>query len=566
MSTTRPWIGAARGTLRSCLNGLRVSKLIEAAPIWLFSAWAVMLVVRGHWPYIQQPYQQSIDEGYLLAAGQRMIHGRLLPFVDGVAHTGPLFLWTGAGIAALGEFSWLPIRIVAVIAFGLNTALVAACGIVAGRPLAGAIGSAAVPLFCILLTWSPDGLSYNAEVCANVFALLGLLAALRAVGSEERAVSLPWVVVAGTCATLTALAKQVGALMSVPIAVLIVVAAWARRDMDRTARRRLLAYFFGAAAVPGLIVLAWFASAGGLRDFYYYVVTYNRDIYMQFYADQSRLDSYRTWFAASTAQRALAFAAVGWGAGQLFLARAEERSWIAAYYRRGFVVTVAALAALSVIGARASMRDFDHYFILAVPWFGLLTGLVAEGASTPATPPRAAWLVGAHRAFVLLPIVLALEASWSVRKENLVAFSEQHKKLTNLTVAQELPPVCAYIQSHSAPDDSLFVWGFRPELYISCARRPASRFVFTSFVSGFVPWHFDSTKELEDANAVPGSRALLIAELEASKPPVIVDDAGRSLGARFIKRYDELARYMDGHYRLAESTGGEDVYLRLDAH
>jgi hypothetical protein len=117
------------------------------------------------------------------------------------------------------------------------------------------------------------------------------------------------------------------------------------------------------------------------------------------------------------------------------------------------------------------------------------------------------------------------------------------------------------IQAHTKPSQRLFVWGFRGQLYVSCARRPASRYVFTSFVAGFVPWFFNSTLEEENSHVVPGARDILLRELEQTKPPVIVD-AGYSLAGRYMTRYPELARYLYDHYTLLNVVGNEFVYLR----
>ena len=100
---------------------IRIGASMGALPAWLFALWAMLMVLRVHAPYIAQPSEQSLDEGYLLAIGQLMRHGRMLPFVDGVAHTGPMFLLTGALISALGEFSWLPIRVAAAIGFAATS-------------------------------------------------------------------------------------------------------------------------------------------------------------------------------------------------------------------------------------------------------------------------------------------------------------------------------------------------------------------------------------------------------------------------------------------------------------
>jgi hypothetical protein len=52
-------------------------------------------------------------------------------------------------------------------------------------------------------------------------------------------------------------------------------------------------------------------------------------------------------------------------------------------------------------------------------------------------------------------------------------------------------PVTNYIVEHTGQDDYIFVWGFAPEFYTTAHRRSASKFIYTTFVGGMVPWRAD---------------------------------------------------------------------------
>lgn len=549
----------ARKRERPWLAKLASGALIEQLLVWCYAIWVVGLLVRGHLPFVRFPYQQNIDEGYLLAIGQRMLHGDMLPFVDGVAHSGPLFLWSGALIAAFDEFSWLPVRIAAAIGFSAAGALTFACGRAGGRALAGAIGATAIPLFT--LHWAPphDGIAYNAELPAVLCALGAVYCALRALAPHRTRLSLGWLAGTGVLVTCAGMSKQIGALTAVPVTLYVLAAAWGRSDIDARGRRRMLAWYFGAAAVPFTLMLLWFAAHGALRDLYYYVVVYNRDIYMTPYNGVSRLASYRDWITSKPSEMAVVFGAMAWGCAQLFAARKETQSWAAAYHRAGLPLMTAQLAIAGVIGARASMRNFEHYYIVILPWLGLLAGLVADSHHKPSENLRERWWSAGYQAVLLIPLVVILELAMSARDKRLEGWIVGHDAYPN---KQFDPPLCPYVREHSKPDDTIFVWGFRPEYYISCGRRPASRFVFTTFVAGFIPWDFSTSKEREDELAVPGSRALLVAELERTKPPLIID-AGDTIGRRSLFRYEELSNYVHTHYRLATTIGTEAVYQRI---
>jgi hypothetical protein len=529
------------------LVALRRVSLAELPP-FLFVVWVVAMIVRVHLPYLAKPSEQSIDEGYLIAIGQLMLHGRMLPFVDAVAHTGPVFMYSGALIAAFGQFSWLPIRVAALLAFVLCSLLAFACGRRAGRPLAGAIASAAVPFF-ISLRMEYDSVAFNAELPAMVFALASFYAALRAFYRD--AVSTSWLCVAGLLTSCAAMSKQVAVLLVAPIAGYVLLQLLVREAGRR--RTRLLCLYAGSALAPALLFLVRLAAAGALADAYYYLVTYNSGPYMFPFRESSIASSYAKWLLARPLELAACALAIAWGFTQPLVTR--EGSWLRSLQRSGFELTVAAMALGGIIAARASMRDFDHYYQMAVPGFALLLGCLIERAA-----PNARTL---HRALLLLPLVLIGEVVWAGRSQSLLAWSTQHMTLTNIDAAYEEPPMCAFIREHSAPEDRLFVWGFRAQLHVSCARLPASRFVYSTFVSGFVPTA-DLSTEVENTLVRPGAREQLIDDLERTRPPIIVD-AARTMGMRSFHRYPQLQRYVVDHYHLASTVGGDQVWLRRDA-
>ena len=57
-------------------------------------------------------------------------------------------------------------------------------------------------------------------------------------------------------------------------------------------------------------------------------------------------------------------------------------------------------------------------------------------------------------------------------------------------------PIVQFVAQHSRPDQTVFVWGFRAETYLSARRYPASRYVYTVYPAGVVPW-FQGTRDEE---------------------------------------------------------------------
>ena len=121
-------------------------------------------------------------------------------------------------------------------------------------------------------------------------------------------------------------------------------------------------------------------------------------------------------------------------------------------------------------------------------------------------------------------------------------------------------PIVRYVLERTEPNERIFVWGFRAETYVSAQRMPASRFVYTVYPAGVVPW-FQATREEEEQRTVPGSRAQLLADLDREQPELIID-AGRTMSGRSMYNYPALRTYLDRGYCFMRYVDGEPVYRR----
>ena len=111
----------------------------------------------------------------------------------------------------------------------------------------------------------------------------------------------------------------------------------------------------------------------------------------------------------------------------------------------------------------------------------------------------------------------------------------------------------------AAPPDSLFVWGFRPELYVYTGLPAASRFLDSQPVTG-VPADrhlFDST------SVIPELAATNRQELIRSRPTLILDGLGPYNPQLAIASYPDLQVWL-ADYRPAARTRNTIVYRRLE--
>jgi hypothetical protein len=117
-----------------------------------------------------------------------------------------------------------------------------------------------------------------------------------------------------------------------------------------------------------------------------------------------------------------------------------------------------------------------------------------------------------------------------------------------------------YIEATTKAEDRIFVWGFSPWLYPYSHRRPAGRYVFSTYVTGFVPWYWEKLA-YEKARIVPGSVEALLGDLEREKPAIVVD-AGSIMMARPMRMFEQPMNYLYRHYCFEVRFGAMDLYRR----
>jgi hypothetical protein len=109
---------------------------------------------------------------------------------------------------------------------------------------------------------------------------------------------------------------------------------------------------------------------------------------------------------------------------------------------------------------------------------------------------------------------------------------------------------------------SLFVWGYRPEIYFYCGCRPASPFLSSQPLTG-VPADIQLKESISAAPLEAAqNRAQLVTQLYLRRPEFIVDGLGPYNPQLAMEQYPELLELLVGFYRRDLTDVGHGVIYR----
>jgi hypothetical protein len=503
-----------------------------------FSALLVVVRANLHFMRPSAALLHQFDEGYAVALGRRMVEGSFLPYVDGVSHRGPLYYDSVAvAVRIFGNGTWMPVRVLGLTTLATTIGLGFSAAWRAQRSVAGAVMAlvtAGVSCVAMLLD---DGLAYNSEHLLSAFAMGSLLCLVLALGPRPAARRLPWAALSGVLLAASGLCKQTGFVLLLPYALWIASSVIAVPQLSAREKKAIPIAFALGLALPLLAFVARYAAAGELSTFYYYYVTYNTRVYLAaslgFKPLVDSADAVRGHFYVFLALAPLVF----WLMLGPFLRVSHWRELPKVYAAHGFDTTVAIATLIAPFAANATLRNFDHYYVQALPFAGFLLGIAVERLLGELSGVRA--LVA--RSLALVPLILVVELGWRYRVQS---FRLDPTMIFRFSSHES--PVCKLIEKHSTPADSIFVYGFFPAPYTACNRRPASRYVYTTFVAGYVPHVYDPI-ENDAARAAPGSHRIMEEELLRERPAVILD-VPFSLGLRSLTTDAFLRKLVESEY------------------
>ena len=510
------------------------SRLLPPLVFAALLGWVLFL----RWPSLDVPLW-NVDESIHAAVARLLGDGGVL-YHDATDIRAPLTYWLFAGLFSIfGDNNLFAVRLVLAIAIA-TTAFV--LFLLARRTRGTVAGFWAAGIFTALSTNlipAPDAFAAHTEWAVIAFTTAGAWWFWRSAAAPGFRSGL----IGGALFALAFLSKQPAILdFGAPLAATVWLAASGLWNW-RAATRMMGGLLAGFASIVALVAL-YFVHAGALSEALFYSWTYNLSFYGPEITAADRVLSGFQPFVSLAHAYPLVLAA-GLVAAVLLPIRlvqfhpTPEQKDARAWYCYLLVWSAASLA-----GAASSGRGFGHYSIQCLPIFSLAAALVLGELTTWAAEIHAGRIPG--RLTVGAALVFAATCLlW--------------KPLGTRSTPQ--PPVdpaaeaSAFIRERTTDADSLFVWGFNSDIHLYTGRKPASRFVHCTFLTGLIPWT-NSAPGIDTSYAiVPGTMDLLLADLERNRPPFVIDCSPgphRGFHKYPIASFPRLQALLDRDYAVTE--------------
>jgi 4-amino-4-deoxy-L-arabinose transferase-like glycosyltransferase len=480
---------------------------------WALAGLACALVLLARLPSLLHPWGIDDERVYALVANE-IVHGGI-PYLDAIERKPPLHFWTYAAVFRVaGPSNWLALHVAACLwTFGIMAGIYR----LAGRQNRVA-GVAAALAYGLFQSWGPSTtLAFNGEMAMNLPLVWAFVVALG--GPRERGIARD-ALLAGALVAIAFLLKQPAAICILPVFGCLVAR---RQGVTGDALVRVAIPLCIGAALPLTIAAAILHAQGVLGEAIYWTIG-NHDLPHVFW---TRL-----------ALHTLAFGAACFPV--LFAALTAIRQGLWTDDRLAYR-TIAGWLAVSCIGAAAGGRFYPHYYIQMLPPLAVLAGPAFAHA----------WQRPAEAAWILRPRIAAL-------------FVIASAMLQGATLAQQRAPspLAQYIRAHSAPEDRIFVWGHGPDIYLQSGRRPASRYILTFPLTGYV--FGPDLPGLDTRNRiVPGAWAALASDLDR-RPPLYIVDIETGPAARYpMARFPAFRTMVLQRYRPVTTLPQGTIYRRI---
>jgi 4-amino-4-deoxy-L-arabinose transferase-like glycosyltransferase len=457
---------------------------------WHFVVLLAVIVFFGaiRWRLLDMPLER--DEGEYAYAGQLMLQG-IPPYQ--LAYNMKLPGTYAAYAAILAMFG----QTAHGIHLGLllvNAISVILLYVLAARLFGAMAGTIAGASYALLSTHqSVLGFAAHATHFIVLAALVGLILLLRA---EEtgRTIFFFW---SGLAFGFAFLMKQPGVLLGAFAFFYLAVQCWPKNKRDWAPWAKKMGVFLLAGVLPFALTCAWLYRAGVFHNFWFWTFSYASQYAITVPLSVGSVD------LTHNVSYMLRFTPWLWA---LALLGATTVFWDPTVRRHAAFVFGLLLFSCAAVCPGFYFRM--HYFVLILPAVAILIALAVTSALRLFTAKFISrWL---H----ILP-VLAFAVAWSLAICRNAGF---YFKLTPVQACRlcypanpfpEAAPIADYLRQHTAPTDTVMVFGSEPEIYFYAHRHSASGYIYTYSL-------------MEDQAYWPAMQKQMMQEVEANRPAYVV--------------------------------------------
>lgn len=196
-----------------------------------------------------------------------------------------------------------------------------------------------------------------------------------------------------------------------------------------------------------------------------------------------------------------------------------------------------AWAAICLAGVALGWRFFPRYYFLLLPALAI---------------PAARGLTLIRSRVVVVIVLLTMLVP-------LIRFGPRYATLANssdLALDRDSREASRIALSDAPPGGSLYVWGYRPEMYVYTGLRPATKYLECQAMTGVPADRHLGSSEIVLTSGTHEARE----ELARSRPDVLIDGLSLYNPALSMDRYRELREWLKG-YREVARTKGSIIYV-----
>jgi hypothetical protein len=505
-------------------------------------------------PLVDISFFFSVDEGVNAVIGNSILDGGIV-YRDTIDHRGPITSYIYAFIFLLfGRNNMLAMHIVLIfLVFSIAAIIYAICALI-GKRTAGFLSALFFSIFSY--TYEDTGmLAFHTEWVAAFFSVIGAYLFLRHIVRGRYS----YLFLSGVSFGLAFFSKQT-ALTDYAAALLCygLLCYMDRRGIVTSVKG--LALSIAGFSLVAAVFVGYFYINNALKDFLFCFWRYNTTYYMQGVSIPQRMalvvnDLLDPRLFFGTNYLLLIFFVAGSLITVLRLNNLKKIS------REVFIdLFLLVWGLFAYIGVYLPGRNFPHYYIMILPAFCLIGGITILSLFNTCNLSSHAPSTNTHasielKAFLVVIIIIGLILPLA-RYHHRLTYVKLYiqKGLGSKVVPQiQMHDIASYIKNNSNADETIFVWGFFPQIYVFADRKPASRYITCNFLTGMLPFINLAPYIDTSSTIVPGSWEIFMDEIKNKRPIYIVDTSIGNYnyyGKYPIDRFEDLSAFVKENYKV----------------